>query len=198
MKKVCVFCGSSAGRQDVYRMAARQTAQVLADAGFEIIYGGAAVGLMKVVADTAMAAGARVTGIMPANLIAKEVGHNGLNEFIEVGSMAERKQLMVEMADAFVVLPGGFGTLDELFEVITLSQLRLADKPTVLLNTANYYDKLLSFLEHAVREGFLMPEHRGCLLVADYASQLPEMLGMYRPVSTAKWINDLKKESRQL
>ncbi|HMM11473.1 MAG TPA: TIGR00730 family Rossman fold protein [Bacteroidales bacterium] len=198
MKRVCVFCGSSAGKRDNYRLAAQQTARVLAEEGFEIIYGGANVGLMKVLAETAMSAGAHVTGIMPAKLVEKEVAHNGLHRFIEVGSMAERKQMMVDMSDAFVVLPGGFGTLDELFEVITLSQLRLADKPIALLNTEDYFDRLLKFLDHTVDEGFVRPEHRRCLLVADHATQLPLLLRQYRPVPTNKWIDDIKKESRQL
>jgi len=198
MKNVCVFCGSSAGRRETYRLAARQTAEVLSGAGFGIIYGGANVGLMKVLAEAAMASGARVTGIMPGNLIAKEVAHDGLHDFIEVSSMAERKQLMVDMSDAFVVLPGGFGTLDELFEVVTLSQLRLADKPIALLNTDNYFGDLLSFLDHTVNEGFVRPEHRQSLLVAAHAIELPDLLKLYRPVPTAKWIDDIKKESHRL
>ncbi|MBK9291723.1 MAG: TIGR00730 family Rossman fold protein [Bacteroidetes bacterium] len=198
MKKICVFCGSSAGRKEAYRMAARQTAQVLASSGFELVYGGASVGLMKVLADTAMESGARVTGIMPGNLVAKEVAHNGLHEFITVDSMAARKQLMVEVSDAFVVLPGGFGTLDELFEVITLSQLRLADKPLVLLNVLGYFDQLLKFLDHAVEEGFVRPEHRNGILVATEPVELPGLLQQYRPVESPKWIEDIKNESRQL
>lgn len=198
MKKVCVFCGSSLGRREAYRQAAQQTADVLSRAGFGIVYGGANVGLMKLVAEAALAAGASVTGIMPANLVAREVAHNGLHHFIEVDSMAERKQMMVDMSDAFVVLPGGFGTLDELFEVITLSQLRLADKPIALLNTENYFGHLLSFLDHTVREGFVRPEHRECLLVANNAYELPELFKQYQPVSTKKWIDEIKRESKLL
>ncbi len=198
MKNICVFCGSSAGLRDTYRLAARQTAEVLAAAGLGIVYGGANVGLMKVLAETAIKAGAHVTGIMPSSLVAKEVAHDGLHKFIEVSSMAERKQMMVDMSDAFVVLPGGFGTLDELFEVITLSQLRLADKPIALLNTENYFDLLLAFLDHSVSEGFVRPEHRRCLLVAEQAHEIPDLLRKYQAVPTAKWIEDIKKESSQI
>jgi uncharacterized protein (TIGR00730 family) len=198
MKKICVFCGSSAGKREAYRQAAQQTAVVLFEAGFEIVYGGANVGLMKVLAEAAMAAGANVTGIMPSNLIAKEVAHSGLDRFIEVGTMADRKQMMVDISDAFVVLPGGFGTLDELFEVITLSQLRLADKPIAILNTENYFGHLLSFIDHTVNEGFVRSEHRDALLIAKYPFQLPELLKRYKPEPTTKWIDDIKKESQQL
>lgn len=198
MKNICVFCGSSAGVRAAYRQAASQTAEVLAAAGFGIIYGGANVGLMKVLAETAMKAGSCVTGIMPKNLVAKEVAHNGLHRFVEVESMSERKQMMIDLSDAFVVLPGGFGTLDELFEVITLSQLRLADKPIVLLNTENYFDKLLDFIRHAVEEGFVRPEHRHCLLVTSKASDIPGLILQYQPVLSPKWIEEIKSEGKNL
>ncbi len=195
MKRICVFCGSSMGYQRIYREVAEEFAKQMAIKKIDLIYGGASVGLMKVLADTLMSNGGHVTGIMPQHLIDKEVAHNGIQQMITVQSMAERKNKMLEMADAFVALPGGFGTLDEISEVLTLMQLRLSDKPLALLNTKGYFDYLLRFLDHGVSEGFIREEHRSSLIVSLEPKALLQKLNSYTPVEMDKWINDLKTES---
>lgn len=196
MKKICVFCGSSMGIRPEYRNAAVELGKLIALRGDELVYGGANVGLMKVLADTAMNHGGKVTGVMPHHLISKEVAHHGIDQLHKVHSMAERKELMIEISDVFLALPGGFGTLDELAEILTLSQLRIIDKPLGLLNTAGYFDALLQFLDHGVAEGFVRSEHRKNIFVADDAAILLEQLEDYAPVAIGKWIDDIKKESR--
>ncbi|MGE4542017.1 MAG: TIGR00730 family Rossman fold protein [Bacteroidales bacterium] len=195
MKRICVFCGSSMGYQRIYREVAEEFAKQMAARKIDLIYGGASVGLMKVLADTLMAHGGHVTGIMPQHLIDKEVAHDGIHQMITVNSMAERKTQMLEMADAFVALPGGFGTLDEISEVLTLMQLRLSDKPLALLNTKGYFDYLLRFLDHGVSEGFIREEHRSSLIVSLEPKALLQKLNSFTPVEMDKWISDLKTES---
>jgi uncharacterized protein (TIGR00730 family) len=195
MKRICVFCGSSMGYQRIYREVTEEFAKQMAIKKIDLIYGGASVGLMKVLADTLMSNGGHMTGIMPQHLIDKEVAHNGIQQMITVQSMAERKNKMLEMADAFVALPGGFGTLDEISEVLTLMQLRLSDKPLALLNTKGYFDYLLRFLDHGVSEGFIREEHRSSLIVSLEPKALLQKLNSYTPVEMDKWINDLKTES---
>ncbi len=197
MKRICVFCGSSMGKGDRYKKAAEELADLFIKQNIGMIYGGANVGLMKVLADKLLAAGKEVIGIMPYHLINKyEVAHNGLEHFIEVETMSERKNKMAELADAFIALPGGFGTLDELSEVLTYNQLRICDKPLGFLNTKNYYDKLLAFIDHAVEEGFVRPEHRKNLIVSSDVNELLQKLKNYKPLETEKWIKDIKKESK--
>ncbi|MBU1369142.1 MAG: TIGR00730 family Rossman fold protein [Bacteroidetes bacterium] len=195
MRSICVFCGSSMGYHRAYREVAEELGKLLAGQQFNLIYGGASVGLMKVLADTMMANGGHVTGIMPQHLIDKEVAHGGIQNMIIVNSMAERKTRMLEMADAFVALPGGFGTLDEISEVLTLVQLRLFEKPLGLLNTKGYFDHLLSFLDHGVSEGFIREEHRSSIVVSFEAKALLKKLNSFQPVEMDKWISDLKTES---
>jgi uncharacterized protein (TIGR00730 family) len=172
VKSVCVYCGASAGSDPVYAEAAVELAQALAARGLRVIYGGAQVGLMGLVADTALAAGAEVVGVIPKVLVEWEVAHSGLTELHVVGDMHERKALMADLADGFVALPGGIGTLEELVEVYTWSYLGLHDKPFAVLNTAGYYDGFTAFLDHAVSQGFLRPEVRARLLVAPDAEAL--------------------------
>src|SRR5882724_11747956 len=149
VKRLCVYCGSSDRVAAAYREAARRLGTILAASGIELVYGGGRIGLMGLVANAALEAGGRVIGIIPAHLHDAEIGHSGVSELIVVGSMHERKQRMFEMSDAFAVLPGGLGTLDEAFEIITWKQLSLHDKPVVILDVAGYWAPLVALIEHA-------------------------------------------------
>jgi uncharacterized protein (TIGR00730 family) len=160
MRRVCVFCGSSHGLRPAYADAARVLGRALADRGLGLVYGGGNVGLMGVIADEVLAAGGEVVGVIPHALMAREIGHTGLTEMHVVDSMHERKALMADRADAFLALPGGVGTFEELFEAITWTQLGLHAKPCGLLNVDGFYDDLLRFLDHAWAEGFIKPETR--------------------------------------
>ncbi|HEY6890059.1 MAG TPA: TIGR00730 family Rossman fold protein [Solirubrobacter sp.] len=166
MNTICVYCGSNPGKDPVYLEAATAMARTFAERGLRIVYGGAQVGVMGAVADAARAAGGEVVGVIPQLLVDREVAHQGLTELHVVGTMHERKALMAELSDAFVALPGGIGTLEELIEVYTWSYLGIHAKPLAVLNTAGFYDRLSGFLDHAMHEGFLRPEHRSRLLVA--------------------------------
>jgi uncharacterized protein (TIGR00730 family) len=163
---VCVYCGSSFGVDGVYLEATKRLARTLVDRGIRAVYGGASVGLMGALADTVIEAGGEIVGVIPKTLVDREIAHPGLTELHVVNSMHERKALMAELSDAFVALPGGIGTLEELIEVYTWSQLRLHDKPLGVLNVAGYYDGLAAFLDHAVTEGFLPAAQRARLLTA--------------------------------
>ena len=189
MRRVCVFTGSNAGARGEYADAAQQFGRELVSRGHELVYGGGNVGLMGVLADSVLACGGKVVGVIPEALLAKEVAHAGLSELRVVASMHERKALMSDLADAFVALPGGLGTLDELFEVLTWAQLGLHAKPYGILNVCNYFDTLLAFLDHAVDEGFLKSEHRAMVITADSPQDLLGRLASYRPSRVEKWIN---------
>lgn len=167
MKSLGVFCGSHAGRGEIYRAAAAQFGREVARRGITIVYGGGNVGLMGVVADAALAAGGRVIGVLPRFLMDREVGHAGLSELYLVDSMHERKAKMAELSDAFVALPGGLGTLEEIFEAWTWVVLGLQQKPCGLLTVGNFYDPLLAFLDRAVEEGFMSSGHRALLKAAN-------------------------------
>lgn len=195
MNSICVFCGSSMGFRPEYRQGAMELGQVLLERKIRLIYGGANVGLMQILADTVLAGGGEAIGIMPQMLIDKEVAHKNLTKMYTVNSMSERKSLMVELSDAFIAMPGGFGTLDELAEVITYNQLRLTDKPIGILNIAGYFDPLLSFFDHITTEGFLRHEHRQNLLIDDNIHGLILKMLDYKPVEMDKWLEDIKKES---
>jgi uncharacterized protein (TIGR00730 family) len=172
VKSVCVYCGSSFGTDPAFTAAARELATALVERGLRVVYGGASVGLMGVVADTALAAGGEVIGVIPQVLIDREVAHRGLTELITVSNMHERKARMAELSDAFVALPGGIGTLEELIEVYTWNYLGIHDKPLGLVNTNGYYDGFTAFLDHAVAAGFLRPQTRAQLTVAADARSL--------------------------
>ena len=159
--RLCVFCGSSRGRGDEYMKAARELGAACARNGIEIVYGGGRVGLMGAVADSALAENGRVVGVIPESLVDRELAHQGLSELRVVGSRHERKALMAELADAFVALPGGFGTLEELCEVITWTQLGIHSKPCAVVNVHGYYDALVATFDRAVSEGFISSENRG-------------------------------------
>ncbi len=189
MQTVCVFCGSSSGGDPVYADAARRLGTVLVAHGLTLIYGGGHVGLMGVVADSVLAVGGKVVGVINRALVEKELAHTGLTELHVVETMHQRKALMAERADAFVALPGGFGTLDELFEILTWRQLGMHVKPIGLLNVAGYFDQLLGWIDHAVSARFVKQKHRELLLVADEPERLVEMLMSYRvPPGQEKWI----------
>jgi uncharacterized protein (TIGR00730 family) len=189
VRSVCVFCGSSFGRRPEYSAAVRQLAHALVAAEIDVVYGGARVGTMGLLADTALEAGGRVIGVIPGALVDAEVAHGGLTELHVVGSMHERKARMAELADGFIALPGGLGTLDELAEIITWSQLGLHDKPTALLNVAGYYDDLLAFFDHAVEEGYLLPQHRSYIHAETDVHRLLEVMAEWVPVSVRKWVD---------
>lgn len=195
MKSICVFCGSSMGKGFEYRQGAMALAEIILEKKLTLIYGGSNVGLMQILADDVLAGGGEVIGVMPRMLVEKEVAHQGLSKMYIVETMSERKSLMVELSDAFIAMPGGFGTLDELAEVITYNQLRLTDKPIGILNIAGFFDPLLSFFDHITEEGFLRHEHRQNLIVDAHVENLIMKMNEFQPVAMDKWIEDIKKES---
>jgi uncharacterized protein (TIGR00730 family) len=188
MKKICVYCGSSPGARPGYLEAARALAQALVKRNIGLVYGGASVGIMGEIADTVLAQGGQVTGIIPQALKDKEISHTGLTELIVVGSMHERKAMMADVSDGFIALPGGLGTFEELFEVLTWSQLGFHKKPCALLNVEGYYDHLSLFLDHAVKEQFVKDIHREMLLVESSAEKLLDLIDQYQPPAVDKWI----------
>jgi uncharacterized protein (TIGR00730 family) len=187
MKSICVYCGSSPGARPEYAAAAEELARELAGRGITIVYGGSSKGIMGRLADAALAANGRVVGVLPRSLIEKEVGHDGLHELHIVSSMHERKALMSELADGFIALPGGFGTLEEIIEAITWAQLGFHAKPCGLLNVGGYFDALQQFIAHAVAEQFIRSQHHGILQVADSAAALLEKFAAYRAPVIQKW-----------
>ncbi len=188
MHRICVFCGSSDGERAEYRQLAAEMGRTLAERGLELVYGGGNVGLMGALADGALAAGGRVIGVIPDGLMAKERGHRGLTRLEVVGSMHERKARMAELADGFVALPGGLGTLEELAEALTWSQLGIHAKPCGVVNAGGYFDPLVAFLDHAVEEGFVRPENRRMLLVAATPERLLDGFEAYRPPEMTRWL----------
>jgi len=189
MQRLCVFCGSSPGGDPAYAAATAELGEALALAGIGIVYGGASVGLMGTLADAAAAAGGEVVGVIPQALVDREIAHPALSELHVVGSMHERKALMAELSDGFVALPGGTGTLDELFEVYTWAQLGLHSKPLGLLDVRGYFARLVGFLDHAVQERFVTAEHRDMLVVEDRADALLAAFRRWRAPVRPKWID---------
>ena len=188
MKSLCVFCGSSPGARPEYLEVARLTGRTLAEDGIRLVYGGGSVGMMGATADACLAAGGEVTGVITKRLVGLEVGHEGLTNLEVVDSMHERKARMAELSDGFIALPGGAGTLEELFEVFTWSQLEIHAKPMGLVNVAGYFDRLQGFLDHMVAERFLLREHGDMLLTAEDPSQLISKMRAYKPVELEKWV----------
>jgi uncharacterized protein (TIGR00730 family) len=176
IRSLCVFCGSAIGRRDDYASSARNLGRLLAERGTRLVYGGGNVGLMGVLADEVLRGGGQVIGIIPRHLVERELAHAGATEMRIVGSMHERKALMAELADAFVALPGGIGTFEELLEIMTWAQLGLHNKPIGLLDVCGYYRPLLALLQNAAHEGFLQPENQGLLIVATDPAELLERL----------------------
>lgn len=190
LRRVCVYCASSPGTNPKVTDAAVALAELLADEGLELVYGGGTVGLMGLIADTVMSRGGTVRGVIPTQLFPREIAHRGLTELIEVSSMHERKTKMFELADAFVALPGGFGTLEELAEVTTWAQLGIHAKPIGLLNVDGYYDGLLTWLTRAVQDQLLRADNRTLLLDASDAPTLLQQMRAYEPsAAIQKWLD---------
>lgn len=189
LKSVCVFCGASPGARPIYREAAEQLGRSLAEQGLTLVYGGGAVGLMGLVADAALAAGGEVIGIIPQSLERAEIGHRGLTRLEVVDGMHARKARMAELADAFIALPGGLGTLEELFEVWTWGQLGYHAKPLGLLEVDGFYARLTAFLDHLVAERFVREQHRAILQISESPAELLQRLDAWRPTAAPKWVD---------
>lgn len=189
LRRVCVFCGSNTGKDAIHAEQARELARTLARAHIGIVYGGGNVGLMGVLADEALAHGGEVVGVIPHGLAVREVAHQGLTELRVVRSMHERKATMAELSDGFVALPGGFGTFEELFEIVTWAQLGMHAKPVAVLDTGGYYAPLFELLDRATHEGFVRAENRRLLLRAQSVTELLSVLAAYVPPAVTKWID---------
>jgi uncharacterized protein (TIGR00730 family) len=189
LRALCAFCGSSLPADERFAAAARSLGSELAARGVELVYGGGSVGLMGVVADACLARGGTVTGVIPTGLFRREIAHTGLTTLHEVASMHERKQQMYDRSDAFVTLPGGLGTLEELAEITTWSQLGLHRKPVVLLDVDGFWDPLVAQLDRMVAVGLLKPENRGLLQRAASCDAVFELIEQYRPARVEKWIS---------
>ena len=188
MKRICVFCASSPGANPRFAEMARTLGTMLATSGLGLVYGGGNVGLMGVVADAALAAGGEVIGVIPHALVRRELAHRGVTRLEEVATMHARKQRMHDLSDGFITLPGGFGTLDELFEALTWSQLGMHQKPCALLDVDGYFAPLVQYLDGAVRAQLLRPEHRALLLADDDPARLLERMREFRAPAVEKWI----------
>ena len=192
-RAVCVFCGSQPGARPAYLDAARELGALLARRGVAVVYGGGHVGMMGALADSALAAGGRVIGVIPEHLMRPEVAHQGLTELLVVDSMHTRKRVMASRSDAFIVLPGGYGTFEEMFEMVTWCQLQLHAKPVGLVNVDGYFDHLLAFLQHAAQQDFIRPQHRDLLLVGATAAGLLERLLQQAGVAQGPALGDLER-----
>jgi uncharacterized protein (TIGR00730 family) len=189
LKRVSVFCGSSPGASSIYTDEAERLGIQLAKEGITLVYGGARVGIMGTVANAALQAGGDVIGVIPKMLMTREIAHTELTELIVVNTMHERKAKMEELSDGFIALPGGPGTMEEFFEVYTWAQLGEHQKPIGMLNSNNYYDKLLTFFDHMIEEQFLKPEYQSMIIVEKDPHQLIEKFRLYEPPQLTKWIN---------
>jgi len=194
MKKICIFCGSSMGFDPIYREKAAELGRVLADNGCELLYGGGNVGLMKIIADVMMERHCKVIGTITQHLLDMRVGHPEISELIVVETMAERKKILEDMADGFIALPGGVGTMDEFFEAYVLSQLRVFDKPVALYNVNGYYDGLVQFIDHIAEEGFMREEHAKNLIVSSDPNELLEKMRQFTPADVTKWVVQIKEQ----
>jgi len=188
VKRVCVFAGSSEGVRPEYRAAAEGLGRLLASRGIGVVYGGGRIGLMGALADAALAAGGHVTGVIPGALATREVAHDGLSDLRVVTSMHERKAMMADLSDGFIALPGGWGTLDEFFEILTWAQLGLHRKPCAILNVEGYFDRLLSTVDYSIEEGFLRREYGSMILVSESPDALLRLMADYQPLDVPKWI----------
>ncbi len=188
MKNICVYCGSNPGRLPEYRDAARLLGYEMAGRGLGLVYGGASIGVMGAVADAVLERGGQVVGVIPYSLATKEVSHDGLDELIVVDSMHERKAKMAELSDGFIALPGGWGTIEEIFEMLTWAQLGFHEKPCGLLNVAAYYDQLFAFLENAIEQQFVKEEYRPMIIMDEAPAVLLDRFDHYRAPQVKKWI----------
>ena len=190
MNNICVYCGSSAGRLEAYADGARALAHALVARDLGLVYGGASIGLMGLIADTVLQLGGRAVGVIPQALARKEVAHKSLTDLHITQSMHERKTLMAELSDGFIAMPGGIGTFEEIFEIWTWSQLGIHGKPCGLLNVAGYFDALTLFLDHAAAEQFLKPQHRSVLIVEQEPAALLDRFASYEPPRIKKWLDE--------
>jgi uncharacterized protein (TIGR00730 family) len=190
IRSVCVYCGSSSGRLDSYSDTARALATELVSREISLVYGGASIGIMGLLADTVLHLGGRVAGVIPESLVRKEIMHNNLTELHVTKSMHERKSMMADLSDGFIAMPGGIGTLEELFEILTWAQLGFHDKPCGLLNVERYFDALIAFLDHSVKERFIKPEHRSMLIVENCPGVLLDRFSGYSPPHVEKWVRE--------
>jgi len=188
VKRICVYCGSNRGKSAEFLESARTLAGELVQRDIGLVYGGASVGIMGEIADTVLARGGEVIGVIPQALVDKEVSHTGLTELRIVNSMHERKEIMADLAQGFIALPGGLGTMEEIFEVLTWAQLGFHQKPCALLNVKGYYNRLTQFLDHAVAQGFIADTHREMLLVEENPHSLLEIMASYSAPAVDKWI----------
>lgn len=195
LRSVCVFCGSSSGVDPVHERVAEALGTALGERGIDLVYGGASVGLMGVVADAALAAGGRVVGVIPEGLFTREIAHRGVTELHEVATMHERKALMYDRSDAFVALPGGFGTLDEMFEMLTWRQLGIGSKPCAFLDIDGFYAPLFAMIDRMVEERFLHPAQRADLWRGEDIDAMLEWMRGYEPANATKWLDEKHRES---
>src|ERR1035441_3209638 len=189
MGRICVFCGSSSGSRPEYRTAAEEMGRELARRNIGLVYGGGKVGLMGVLADSVLRAGGEAVGVIPEHIMSREIGHKGLTKLHVVHSMHERKALMADLSDAFIAMPGGFGTLEEFCEVLTWTQLGLHAKPCGILNVLGYYTPLLAMFDRSVEERFLKPENRALVVARESATELLRALEQWRPTLVEKWLD---------
>ena len=190
IRKLCVYCGSSTGKESAYTVAAIALGQALQERGIGLVFGGGAVGIMGKVSDAVLDAGGEVIGVIPKALAVKEVAHENLTELHVVASMHERKAMMAELADGFIALPGGWGTLEEIFEMLTWAQLGFHDKPCGLLNVAGYYDHLVGFLENSFEQQFVNELYRPMLMTSNEPVQLLDQFASYRAPKVRKWMGE--------
>ncbi|MBR4391590.1 MAG: TIGR00730 family Rossman fold protein [Bacteroidales bacterium] len=194
MEKICIFCGSSMGFDPIYREKAAELGQAMVERHCELLYGGGSVGLMKIIADVMLENKCKVTGTITNHLMDMEVGYNDIDELIVVDSMSERKKILEDMADGFIAMPGGLGTMDEFFEAFVLSQLRVFDKPVALYNVNGFYDDIIRFIDHAAKEGFIRKEHAYNLIVSDDPKELLEKMEQFQPTDVNKWVVEIKEQ----
>ena len=194
MKKICIFCGSSMGFDPIYREKAAEMGRALAENHCELLYGGGNVGLMNVIAEEMKQRHCKIVGTITQHLLDMRVGRPDIDELIVVETMSERKKILEDMADAFIAMPGGVGTMDEFFEVMVLSQLRVFDKPVALFNVNGYYDDIVRFIERATKEGFIHSEHANNIIVSDDPKKLLEGIENFKPVELKKWVDEIKKQ----
>jgi hypothetical protein len=187
INSICVFCGSSLGNDNIYKEKAEALGKIIAKENIALVFGGSHLGLMGVVADTVLSNGGKTIGVIPEYLFNKGIAHKGLSELTVVKDMSDRKAMMIEISDAFIAMPGGYGTLDEITEILSLNQLNMIDKPCALFNIKNYFDDYVKQLDHCVKEKLLRPEHRDMTIVDDNEQTLLEKLKNYQKIEIGKW-----------
>lgn len=191
---ICVFCGSSTGEREAYAAGAKRLGELMVERGIGLVFGGGCIGLMGIMADTVLAHGGEAIGVIPDGLMQREIGHRGLTKLHVVETMHQRKALMADLADAFITLPGGYGTLEEFAEIVTWSQLGIQIKPCALLNIEGYWDGLLNFIDHAVNEDFVRAENRGLILVGSTPEEVLDKIAAWKPpMHLERWLDRAKR-----